>query len=471
MKRYLQHVAALSGVVLTAACGVSSAQTPQQPAAVSVTHTPLPADYPRVLRDDISIRKVAEVGPGMMRLVKDPASNDLYYLTARGDVYYLSPQPDRMTTGTLAYSHSEIGGANYTLGLAFGPDRTLYVLGNESEASRNRCIIRKGVVRGGGRTWSTLVATDWYEKSDTQYDHLCNGMAVSPDGKYVYFNSGSRTDHGEVQTAEGRFKDAREAPLTSAIFRAPADAQDLVLPNDETKLKMGGYLFADGVRNAFDLAFNNAGDLIGVENGPDANFSDELNWLRQGRHYGFPWRFGGEDNPQQFADYDPRTDKRLSRDFVAVQQGMYQNDPTFPKPPAAFTDPIINFGPDADQFQDADGRVQDASALGQSLAGLTAHRSPLGLTFDVTNTLAGDFKGAGFLLSWGAAGGPQTDRGQDLLLLQLKKAGDNYQMSATQIAAGFQNPMDSALIGDKLYVLDYGGKGAIWEIGLPSDAP
>lgn len=434
------------------------------------TRTPLPG-YPQLLREDITLRKVAEVGPGMMRLVKDPGSNDLYYLSPQGDIYFLSPQPGRESVGRLAYSRREIGGADYAMGLAFGPDRALYVVGNQSEGARNRCIIRKGTLRGGGRVWSTLVRTDWYEKSETQYDHLCNGIAVSPDGRSVYFNSGSRTDHGEIQDAQGKWPNTREVPLSAAIFRVPADAQDLVLPNDEAKLKAGGHLFADGVRNAFDMAFNALGDLIAVDNGPDANFPDELNWIREGRHYGFPWRFADEDNPQQFPDYDPRNDKRLSEDFVAVRQKLYANDPTFPKPPAPFTDPIINLGPDADEYQDADGRLHDASALGRSLAGLTMHRSPLGLTFDTENALGGEFKGAGFLLSWGAAGGPHTDRGQDLLLIKLTKTGGDYRMTATQIATGFQNPMDSALIGNKLYVLDYGGRGAIWEISLPSGRP
>ena len=61
--------------------------------------------------------------------------------------------------------------------------------------------------------------------------------------------------------------------------------------------------------------------------------SDELNWLRPGLHFGFPWRIGGADNPQQFPDYNPSTDKHLNQDFVAVQKGTYKKDPTFPKAP------------------------------------------------------------------------------------------------------------------------------------------
>ena len=305
-------------------------------------------------------------------------------------------------------------------------------------------------------------------------------MVVSPDNKWLYFSSGSRTDHGEVQDAKGKAPDLREVPLTSAVFRVPTATKDIqvpiVLPNDDAKLKAGGYLFADGTRNAFDMAFNANGDLIAIDNSPDMDSNDEINWLREGRHYGFPWRFGNTDNPQQFVGFDPSKDGRLSRDFTAVKSGYYRNDPSFPKPPAdiTFTDPITNTGPDADQFVDVNGKVNDASDLKQSLAGVTAHRSPLGLVFDTANKLGGDYKGAGFVLSWGAAGGPQTDKGQDLLMLKLTKKGDAYSMTATQIAKGFSNPMDAVLDGGTspsggktLYVLDFNDGGAIWEITFP----
>ena len=48
---------------------------------------------------------------------------------------------------------------------------------------------------------------------------------------------------------------AHTIPLTSVLLRVPTTARNLILPNDEAKLQAGGYLFADGVRNAFDLAF------------------------------------------------------------------------------------------------------------------------------------------------------------------------------------------------------------------------
>mgnify|MGYP000735845888 CR=1 FL=1 len=69
-----------------------------------------------------------------------------------------------------------------------------------------------------------------------------------------------------------------------------------------------------------------------------------------------------------------------------------------------------------------------------------------------------------FLLSWGAAGGTLTDRGQDLLHLTLTREGDNYSAVTTQIARGFKNPIDAVLIENRLYVLEFSGDSTIWEL-------
>ena len=50
----------------------------------------------------------------------------------------------------------------------------------------------------------------------------------------------------------------------------------------------------------------------------DRDDSEELNWLREGHHYGFPWRMGLNETPQQFADYDPAEDLLLNPASYAV---------------------------------------------------------------------------------------------------------------------------------------------------------
>ena len=69
-----------------------------------------------------------------------------------------------------------------------------------------------------------------------------------------------------------------------------------------------------------------------------------------------------------------------------------------------------------------------------------------------------------FVLSWGAAGGTLSDSGQDLLHLALTKREDNYESVTTQIARDFKNPIDAVMIENRLYVLEYGSDGAIWEL-------
>lgn len=49
-------------------------------------------------------------------------------------------------------------------------------------------------------------------------------------------------------------------------------------------------VFAYGFRNTFAFAFDPfTHHIFGVENGPQCN--DELNWIRGGRNYGWPWDF------------------------------------------------------------------------------------------------------------------------------------------------------------------------------------
>jgi glucose/arabinose dehydrogenase len=317
--------------------------------------------------------------------------------------------------------------------------------------------------------WETLATTEPYPLSATPFDHQFNGIVVSPDGAWVFVNSGSRTDHGEEENNSGAFPGVREVPLTSKIFRLPADGVDLILPNDETALLDAGYIYAWGLRNSYDPEFAPNGHLFAGDNGPDADFPDELNWLQAGRHYGFPWRFGDQDNPQRFAGYDPRDDQRLSTDFTAVQIGAYHNDPQYPPPPAPFTDPVANLGPAAAQFRDETGRQRDAAEEGVPLYTFTPHRAPLGLVFAADPRLPPEFAGSdralsAFILSWGSAGGTLTDRGQDLLHLRLTQRGDAYFVVATQIARDFKNPIDAVLIENRLYILEWAAGGAIWEL-------
>ena len=418
------------------------------------------AGGPTLLDSRIDVRRVTDVPVNSIRLVYDAKNSSLLMLTISDGLQRINPVDGKKT---VVASITDMLGAAVPDGLAVANDGTVYVVGNEAVKTMTKAVVRRGIPNGAGYTWETVASTEPYPRSDTPFDHLFNGIVVS--NKWIYVTSGSRTDHGEVETQNGAFPDLREAALTARMYRLAADSKDVVLKNDETAV--APYVYARGFRNAFDPAFAPNGDLFVGDNGPDADLPDELNWVRQGGHFGFPWRFGDIDNPQRDPAYDPAKDLRLQPDFTAVQIGAYHNDPTYPAAPGKFLDPVINQGPAATNYRGVDGKSHDAAQEGKTLAGITPHRSPLGLVFankDFPKSWLGNSKTlTGFLLSWGAAGGTLPDRGQDMLALQLSKSGDNYTMTARQIVRDLHNPIDSAIVGDKIYVLEYGDKVAIWE--------
>ena len=414
-----------------------------------------------------------------VRIAKDPRNNQLYYLKINGDIYQVSLQPGNGSTSTKVYSAADHGLSSNVEGFAIGPDGSIYVVGNiTTNTTLTFARISKGVPNGSGvRVWSELARSEPYPHTQTGvFDHLFNGLIVSPDGQYLFVNSGARTDHGEEQSNGGLYPGLRDVPLTTKIFRLPVSGSNLVLTNDLAALRNAGYIFAEGVRNSFDFGFAANGDLFATENGPDRDMSESLYWLRPGLHFGFPWHIGGADNPQQFPNYDTNTDKLLDSRYYAVTHGFYHNDPTFPPPPTNFADAVINLGPDADSYRDpVDGTIKDASSLGQTLSTFTAHRSPLGLVFDTVGAMANPFHNHGFVLSWtqgdptgNTIAGPFKDASQDMLDLNLLKLGStNYQSTTTRIVGGFSNPIDAEIIGNKIYVIEYGGSQGIWEITFP----
>lgn len=426
-----------------------------------------------VLAPDISAFVYAkEPGGIIIKLAYDPVGRTLVMLAQDGKMYAVNPfsaLPPAATGLPIntpepydSLGYEPLAGFTDHRGIAFGPDGALYVLADAGGGAITDFVIRKGELSADrkSRTWSTPVATDGgFARSGTNYDHNFSGITLSPDGKYLFISSGSRTDHGEVRNS------LREVPLSSAVFRLPTGMTTLLKHDDAS---LAPYLYADGTRNTFDMAFNAAGDLIGADNGPDMDLPDELNFLEQGKHYGFPWRFGAVDNPTRDNAYTPTGDKRLH--IGLAQAGDYQSDPTFPPVPAGvtFTDPILNLGPDANfERRSRDADVTRAGAAG--LAGITGHRSPLGLAFDTTGALCGRYYKQGFMLSYGALlGSALGDAGEDLTLVSLSKDHGAYSMKVDKLVIGIKTPTDSVLIDNRLFTIHLGGSPSLYLFVLPT---
>ncbi len=444
-------------------------------AILSAATNPLFAQTARTLRSDLTIAPFFRIDSTdiQTRIAYDASDKSFYTIAWNGDLFHITTnaQGDHSIKRLASAQDHSI---NYLQGLALH-EGSVYLAGNvvvtPGVSGYGKAV--KAQLAGGKLVWTEIFKTAEHASSKTLFDHAFSAICFSPDGKDIYIASGSRTDHGEVKANEGLYPGLREVPLTACIFKIPANTEHLQLPNDSAAL--APYVHACGVRNAFSLAFAANGDLFSVENSGDRDDPEEMNWIRPGGHYGFPWEMGGNDTPMQFAGYKPADDKLINRYYTAYQIGAFHDDPQYPPKPQnlTFHKPIRNAGPDADMYRDpATGKVMDASEIGKTISTFTAHRSPLGLVFDIKSAFAGEYKGKGFVLNFqegSATYGPMQDPGQDLLMLDLKKnaAGDDYTLNAFRIAVDFFQPTDAVIVDNKLYVLE--GQGQIWEITFPKE--
>ena len=95
------------------------------------------------------------------------------------------------------------------------------------------------------------------------------------------------------------------------------------------------------------------------------------------------------------------------------------------------------------------------------------------MVFDTEFALDGEWAGDGFCLSQNDADRrkykPFGDPGEDLLHLDLAKTadGERYAVRITRLVQGFRSPVDAVMRGNRIYVLEYGDNGRLWEVALP----
>ncbi len=435
---------------------------------------------PKAKRSDITIKQLGIVGSNTVRIKQDPASGKLYIVQNNGLIQRVNFGAGGSATFTTVYQPSD-DSVNAPLGITFGPDGTMYLTGNDSTGFNDStkaigtAIVVKGVPDVPGsenRTWSVIARTVGYRYGNI-YNHRVNAVILNSTGDSLYVNSGAATDHGEMHWGY------REAGLTSIIWKLPINGHDIVLQDDREWLRSNGYLFAEGIRNTFDFAYAGNGDLFGPENSDDRDDPEELNWLREGRHYGFPWRIGGDNTPQQYSPYNPHTDPLLSPKAWGGGSlyTTYSNDPTYPPRPDSitFTEPIPNIGPDADKFRDTTtGSVKDASQLGITASTFTPHLSINGIVFDHDSILAGDLKGGGYVISFSNSSiiTDLGDTSMNLMEVALTKSSGNYTARVTKLVTGFNSPLGIEMVGDTLYVVETGLQGGnsspkFWQVILP----
>ncbi|MEZ4848735.1 MAG: FlgD immunoglobulin-like domain containing protein [Bacteroidia bacterium] len=411
---------------------------------------------PMALHDSISIRKVMDIGSSTAtRIDVDPATNELYYATVSGDVFKVNVAAGN---ATMVFNNGDHG-LDEVYGFEIGGSGNIYLVSMVNGAANNIAIVKKY----DGATWTTMV-TATYPRSSR--DHRFNAVIETPDQQYILVNSGARTDHGELKS-----NGQRENAFTAKLLKFPVDTSNLTLQDDE--VFMDDFIFATGLRNTYDIEYDSTGLLFGLDQADQSDRQEELNWIQEGKHYGFPWMIGPNENLMQYPNYNPPSSDPL---VTSVNmESTFHNDPNFPpKPGVPLVSPVMSNGPDQDLFRDTvDAQIKDASNIGRKMGTFTPHSSPVGLTFDTQNALPQEFKGKAFSLSWSNTDDrkfkPFNQIGEDLLMIDLQKVGNNYEANITRIALGFNHPVDAAILGNKMYVIEHAANGALWEVDFGAE--
>lgn len=392
-----------------------------------------------------------------VRIDADPATQELYYVTVGGDVKKVDVENGTAETIFTSADH----GLKEVYGFDIGTSGNMYLVSMDPDNSSDNVAFVK---KYDGESWTTMV-TATYPRSSR--DHRFNAVIETSDQQHILVNSGARTDHGELKS-----NGQRENAFTAKLLKFPVSAENIVLEDDDDFMRNKGYIFASGLRNTYDVEYNGEGLLFGLDQADQSDRHEELNWIREGHHYGFPWRIGDHENLMQYPGYDPPHSDPLVTDVN--MESTFHNDPDFPAPPdsVSFTHPVVNFGPDQAVFRDTvDAEIKNASDIGRTLATYTPHSAPLALTFDTAGVLGGEFNSMAFSMSYSNTNDrkfrPFDQIGEDLLRIDLKKAGDNYHANIYRIAQGFSHPVDAVLIGNKMYVIEFTSDAAIWEVTFP----
>ncbi len=156
-----------------------------------------------------------------------------------------------------------------------------------------------------GKVDESIVMSDGYGVRVAFRGHDLHGLVIGPDGR-LYYSIGDRGYH--VTTKEGK---RLSHPSAGAVFRCELDGSGLEV-------------FARGMRNPQELAFNDVGDLFSGDNNSDSGDRARLIHILQGGDSG--WRM----YYQYLPDRGPFNRQRIWEPFHDQQ-------------PAYLVPPIANF--------------------------------------------------------------------------------------------------------------------------------
>ena len=369
--------------------------------------------------EGLQLREVVKLGPAEdsqpTRVQAHPKSGLFYVLYLNGDLWQVDAAKSAKKRVLEARSYFRKDAAKFVqaLGLYIDPAGLTYVVVNERHDKETPqrshvCVYR---ISDSDGDQVPDKAEPWVEFDHPwgigPYNHGACKLATGPDG-LIYLSVGSRTDHGEAgkDSEKLRLDTHGETDVTACMLRIDPKA---ATPKPE--------VFCKGLRNSFGFDWDDKGRLVASENGPDAHHPEELNWLRQGKHYGFPYRFGNQALP------------------------MYPDAAVAPDALKDFEKPIANLGPSGRPGTETEYTFDP-------------HCSPSGVIYYRTGTLPAKYENSFFVARFGNYLGKEPV-GFDLMHVKLLEQNGELSGTMTTIIDKLRRPIDLCQFGGKIYILEY----------------
>jgi len=382
----------------------SSSRFPTYQALVDAARYPaLPQAPP-----EFALRELVRLSDHGTRLTSDGKGRALYVLCGNGDVWHVDLPGGqlRQTLRGRDYIDSKLGNPS-AVGITLDAEKRFYIVVDQRD-ERARMITNQvtifrtsSVQRGEPAEPKPWLQTS-YPWGIGPFNHGVGHVAIGPDG-FVYVSSGSRTDGNETGT-DARYFQGGEVPLTACIWRLDPKSEH---PEIE--------IYARGLRNPYGFCWDDSGNMLATDNGPDADAPEELNKIEKGKHYGFPY---------QFADWTKKP---------------YAYTPE-PEPGTHFTLPVANLGP-------------NGGYESKPLYTFDPHSSPAGIVY-LNKDFPEAYRGSFLLTRFGNLIKTKEDVGFDVLQVRFK--GDQFREAEFKtVLAPLGRPLDVHVAGRKIYILEY----------------